>query len=250
MRIRSVPKNLTDFLVWFKEKTETTWQDYKTATFEDFQEAGVGGGDWLKETKWISGFTNEQIDSFEQDWKVKFPPDYRFFLEILGTVDRPMFSVRWAEDGHIMIQGQEPSFYNWQTDKEAIKNALALPLEGILFDVENNAIWLDSWGSRPDSVEERKELLSNIIQQAPPLIPIIGHRYLLGTPLTAGNPVLSIHQSDIIIYGSNLRNFLILELSDLLGINPSYHNRTYQALTKDAYIKGVRSIPFWGELIA
>ncbi len=248
MRIKDIPKTLKEFLIWFKEHTEISWQDYNTVTFEECQQTGIGSCDWIRGTKWISGFTSEQIDSFEQTWNLKFPPDYRIFLELLGTVDKPTFCVHWAEEGNKMEQGQKPSFYNWQTDQGAIKEALELPLEGILFDVENNVTWLDSWGKRPNTAEERKELISNLIKQAPPLIPIIGHRYLLGMPLEAGNPVLSVHQTDFIIYGSTLRNFLILELGDLLGINPS-HQRTYRALTKDAYIKGFSSIPFWGELI-
>jgi hypothetical protein len=43
-------------------------------------------------------------------------------------------------------------------------------------------------------------------QAAPGLIPIHGHRYLPTLPVEPGNPVLSVHQTDIICYGLNLED--------------------------------------------
>ena len=57
----------------------------------------------------------------------------------------------------------------------------------------------------------------------------------------AGNPVLSIVQSDIMVYNHNLRNYFINEFltpKHVKLIQPDSNNdRTY------------RKIPFWGELM-
>jgi len=53
-------------------------------------------------------------------------------------------------------------------------------------------------------------------------------------------------QSDIIIYGSNLKNFLLLEFSQLLGLD-------YQEVSEAANVgitgEIIAAIPFWGELM-
>jgi hypothetical protein len=51
----------------------------------------------------------------------------------------------------------------------------------------------------------------------------------------AGNPVLSIHQSDVIVYGGTLRGFLLADLR-IAGAEPE----------RDA----PADVPFWGALIS
>jgi hypothetical protein len=148
--------------------------------------------------------------------------------------------------GRELVQGESPSFYHWGRDIEAIQGAMSEPLEGLVFDVENNDLWPDSWGERPDNAEGRQQRLSELFQAAPPLIPITGHRYLVGTPVQAGNPVLSVHQSDIIFYGLDFRKFLIAELSDLLGID---HREAYEWAVDGITETSYTSIPFWGEIM-
>lgn len=244
MNSDSLPNELNQFLIWLQRRSEEIWSNYHTASFQDFRRAGVGGKDWKRGTKWLGGFSDSEINSFEQIWNLKFPADYRLFLRLLGAPDRPMFAT-WY-DGSNMVQGERPSFYNWRTDAEAIREAIAWPLEGLLFDVENNVLWLDSWGVRPNDREGREQRLSELVGEAPPLIPIIGHRYLLGTPLQVGNPILSVYQSDIIFYGSDFRKFLIAELSSLLEID---HNEAYEIAVAEITRTVIEEIRFWGEII-
>jgi hypothetical protein len=42
----------------------------------------------------------------------------------------------------------------------------------------------------------------------PPLVPVYGHRYLPGTAGEWGHPVLSVRQTDIIVYGNDLADYL------------------------------------------
>ncbi len=237
-----IPTDLTEFFWWLKRRTEEVWSQYRTKKLEESQQYYSGWDDWQQGTKWLGGFSDDEINSFEQVWQIKFPPDYRQFLRFLGAPDRPMYSVWYATDSHL-APGERPSFYNWRTDGEAIKRAMAWPLEGLLFDVERNDLWLNSWGVRPNDAGDRQQRLSTLVREAPALIPIFAHRYLLGVPVRAGNPILSVHQSDIILYGSNIRNYLIAELSELLGFDQQ------NAWRKAVEGVSIESIPFWGEIM-
>jgi hypothetical protein len=91
-------------------------------------------------------------------------------------------------------------------------------------------------GTRPGDAEARRARLAELVAQAPPLLPVYSHRYVLA----AGPPlVLSVHQSDIVVYGCDLRAYLLHELHRLLGIpeEPTWMQADVQA------------IPFWGELM-
>jgi hypothetical protein len=86
-----------------------------------------------------------------------------------------------------------------------------------------------------------------LVAAAPGLIPVFGHRYLLARPCVVGNPVLSVYQSDIIVYGEDLRGYLLIEFGDLLGLD---RERLAQERTAIERMEGCEAIPFWGELIA
>jgi hypothetical protein len=136
-----------------------------------------------------------------------------------------------------------PSFYNWLTDTDALRDAFAQPLEGLLFDVEHDGFWLKAWGEEPVSPDARAAVVQEQIRAAPRLVPVFGHRYLLAEPCQAGNPVLSIVQTDGIIYGADLRRYLLAELGGLIGIKYA-HSRDEAAGTTVR----LESIPFWGDI--
>lgn len=107
------------------------------------------------------------------------------------------------------------------------------PLEGIIFDIENNDFWLREWGDRPASSNERAEVASAAVSHAPKLIPLISHRYIPTEPSESGNPVFSIYQTDIIYYGANLTHYFENEFGG------------WSALDESAY----RHIRFWSDLV-
>jgi len=78
------------FLRWFRERTEETWRSYPTRTFENFVASHVGGNDWQQGTCWLGGLSEQEIATIEQRYQMPFPPDYRLFLQLLHSVDRPM----------------------------------------------------------------------------------------------------------------------------------------------------------------
>ena len=160
---------------------------------------------------WVDGYTQSELDTAQATYGLVFPPD----LVALLREKRP-------------VRG-----YDWRTDDKEIREMLAWPLEGLLFDVENNRLWWPEWGERPSRQEDRREVLRDVVAQAPKLIPLISHRYLPTDPHEAGNPVFSIYQSDVIYYGADLADYFERELVDRHRPLPGH----------------VKRIRFWSQLV-
>jgi hypothetical protein len=164
-----------------------------------------------------AGLTDEEFLRVERRFGFRFPPDLRSFLAI-GLPD----SGRWVD---------------WRNaDEKAIRERLNWPLEGICFDIEHNQFWLDEWGERPADLQEAFHVARRAVSEAPALIPICSHRYLPADPFEAGNPVFSVHQTDIIYYGADLMDYLQNEFS-------YYFGRAEYAITKIP-----RRVRFWSRL--
>ncbi len=88
-----------------------------------------------------------------------------------------------------------------------LKKWLDLPRQGIVFDVEHNGFWLEEWGERPGRLEDALATATERVDAAPRLIPIYSHRMMPEEPLSPGNPVFSVHQTDIIYYGFDLADY-------------------------------------------
>lgn len=136
-----------------------------------------------------AGLTNEEVANCEKRFKFRFPPDLREFLQT--GIPRG------------------PQFPDWRSGDEAVlRDWLDRPRQGVLFDVEHNGFWLDEWGIRPETPAAAIDTASTQILSAPKLIPVYSHRMLPDEPHLRGNPVLSIHQTDIIYYGFDLADYL------------------------------------------
>jgi len=241
-----------EFLDWFRERTEAAWASYTGGTFEDNVAAGVGGSGWQPGTRWLGGLTEVEIDKIERTWALAFPPDYRLFLRRLHAVDRRMavahytaYDERSGESR--LVPYERPAFYNWLTDTEALRDRFAWLHEGLEFDVEHNVRWPKGWGPKPVTLDAQKELVRELVAAAPQLIPVYAHRYLLASPPKAGNPVLSVYQSDIIVYGYDLRSYLLFEFYDLLGLDRKHLEQICKRLGRQAAPEpasdGVDSLP-------
>jgi hypothetical protein len=164
---------------------------------------------------WAEGYTQEELDDAQEKYDLTFPPDLiALFLE-----RRP-------------VQG-----WDWRSDEPEIREMLERPCEGLIFDVEHDGLWWPEWGDRPDHENERAETLRAIVQQAPKLVPLVSHRYIPCEPNEAGNPVFSIHQSDVIYYGVNLDDYFEREFGHprRLVAKPMRHIRFWSKLVDRAY---------------
>lgn len=102
--------------------------------------------------------------------------------------------------------------------------------DGILFDVEHNSFWPEEWGVRPEAGEDALAVATRLLGAAFPMIPVFAHRRLPAERHRAGNPVLSLHQTDVIYYGCDLEDYLRHEFQ--LGGRREWPDR-------------IPAIPFW-----
>jgi hypothetical protein len=141
---------------------------------------------------WINfdaGLTDAEVALTEARFGFRFPPDLRAFLQTA------------------LPRG--PRFPDWRSgDEAALRDWLDMPRQGVLFDVEHNGFWLEEWGPRPGPVEEALRVAGELVAAAPRLIPVYSHRMMPDDPHLAGNPVFSVHQTDIIHYGFDLADYL------------------------------------------
>lgn len=84
--------------------------------------------------------------------------------------------------------------------------------------------------------------MRTLAAEAPKLILIIDHCYLPSAVQEEGNPVLSVYQSDIVVYAPDLRLFFLEACADLLQITP----RRMPAQHLVAATQKARRVPFWG----
>lgn len=170
-----------------------------------------------------TGLTEKEIARAEKRYKIKFPPDLREYLSYKLPIgdDFPNWRKRWSLN-------------------RSIKQRLNRPIEGILFDVEQDGFWWDKWGERPASVKKALSVAKKELEKAPKLIPICSHRFIPMVPHESGLPVLSVHQTDIIVYYKNF---------DTLVTNYFEHHETlddgYEPIEDPDVL---RRIPFWGAL--
>lgn len=164
------------------------------------------------------GLSDPEVARVEQTFGIRFPPDLKALLQYALPVSQ--------------------NFPNWRepTAEISIRERFAWPLEGIKFDIEYNGFWLEKWGPRPEDLATAFEIAHEEVAKAPKLIPIYSHRYLPDEPCLVGNPVLSIYQTDIIYYGSDLANYFENELG----------RRGHQLHS----FEGIREIRFWSRLVS
>jgi hypothetical protein len=149
------------------------------------------------------GLTDEEFDRIERTYGFEFADDHRAFLAAGLPLNVPFE----PEEG--VSYAWERPWPEWRDgDPGAVRERLEWPVDGVLFDVEHNAVWHDTWGVRPAGREEALETARLMLAQAPRLVPVYGHRFLPAGRGTVGHPVLSMVQTDIIYYGTDLVDYI------------------------------------------
>lgn len=171
-----------------------------------------------KGIKFEEGLKNEELLEIERMYKLIIPEEYKEFLSLALPISA--------------------GFYNWRDMSEEninhIKNAIVEPLEGLVFDVLNNQFWLDKYGERPDDNNLAIQILKENYENAPKLVPIYKHRYIVALE-EKKIQIISVMQSDIIYYGQNINEYFKYEF-ELAGKSEiSYNYNNY--------------IPFWSDII-
>ncbi|WP_060180650.1 hypothetical protein [Streptomyces sp. IMTB 1903] len=141
------------------------------------------------------GLSERELDAVEARFGFTFSADHRVFL----AAGLPHGSRSWPD---------------WRNgDPVDLAGRLSGPVEGVLFDVEHNGFWHPAWPPRPAGTSNALQVARSELATVPQLVPVYSHRYLPGTAGECGHPVLSVHQSDIIIYGNDLGDYVRREFA-------------------------------------
>ncbi|MGW1062088.1 hypothetical protein [Micromonospora rubida] len=157
--------------------------------------------------------TDAEFDRIERTYGFEFADDHRAFLAAGLPVNVPFE----PEEG--VSYAWERPWPDWRDgDPAAVREQLEWPVDGVLFDVEQHAVWPATWGDHPAGRDEALETARLKLAQAPRLMPVYGHRFLPAGHGTLGHPVLSVWQTDIIYYGMDLADYIHQEF-DGAGID-------------------------------
>ncbi|KFF27349.1 hypothetical protein [Chryseobacterium vrystaatense] len=201
-----IPEDLTDFLYWIKDRTETIW----SVEDENYCPKGFYGAKW-------HGLTDDQIDDVEIKYNVKFTSDHRTFLRILHAVDKKEI-VEYEDEGKLVTE-ECTFFYNWLDDEDEILKTMNEPYEGMWQDTDDiNRVWLKSWGVKPKYLEKRKEIFDEWFSKLQKLLPVRGTRFVVDNNGLIWSPVVSVSGSDVVVIGWDFRTYLLYELRNHLDI--------------------------------
>lgn len=202
----TIPEDYTEFLYWLKEKTEAAWSE-KPKEGEAPR--------WISGARWI-GMTDEEIDGVEKTYGIRFMEEHRQFLKILHAIDRK--KVNEYEEKGVVQKIHEPFYFNWLKDDKEIRNMLDWPYREVLKDVLNGSLWLESWGEKAGSEEEKTAIFEDWFRKTPELHPLALNRFLVGDATLEHRPVVSVCGSDIMVYAWSLKHFLLNEFSGELDL--------------------------------
>lgn len=130
--------------------------------------------------------------------------------ELDGIENR--YDMTLADDHRTMLGAGLPLGRGWPDWRDGNPDELAerlrRPIDGVLFDVEEGAFWPDGWGERPAAARAALRVARQELATAARLVPVYGHRYLPGVKGSVGHPVLSVVQTDVIVYARDLAGYL------------------------------------------
>ncbi|MEV6929104.1 hypothetical protein AB0M46_32075 [Dactylosporangium sp. NPDC051485] len=171
-------------------------------------------------TELAPGLNNRELAAVEDAAGTTLPTELRLML----TLALPVGPSAWR---------------NWRTDPAALLDTWReYVTEGLVVDARYSFWDDDQWGPRPATVAEREQLVRHKAAQLPRLFPMFGHRALVIDPLPGldsadGNPVFSVHQTDVICYGNDLADWCHTEFGLTLP---------------DWAARQPRRVPFWSAL--
>ncbi|MFJ5991121.1 hypothetical protein [Lentzea sp. NPDC092896] len=151
------------------------------------------------------GLTDAEFARIEAEHEFEFADDHRAFLAAGLPVNTPFMS----EAG--VFHTWDQAWPEWRGEPDDLHRRLGEPLKGVLWEVESGEHWNPAWGEEPDTTEEAVAVARLLTEDVPRLIPVYRHRFLPAGRGTSGHPVLSVHGTDIICYGSDLIDYVSRE---------------------------------------
>ena len=146
------------------------------------------------------GLTDAEFTRIERDYGFEFADDHRAFL----AAGLPLKTPEPYERRNL--------WPDWRDgDPGDLRKMLDWPVGGVLFDVQYDDLWHPSWGQRPAETSTALDTARRLLAWVPKMIPVYGHHYLPAGRGTYGHPVLSIWQTDILMFGTDLAEYIAIE---------------------------------------
>ena len=175
------PREEGEFYKWLKIKSEEAWEKVEI-------DKGIYGFQIQKNTKWLKGLSDGEIEEYESVLRVKFPRSYKLFLRNMNGTDKLGVNV-YAQDGN--SYSFNPMYYSYPRDLEIVKDCINWVYQSYKITFEF--------------------ILHNSIAN---ILPIVGHRFLVLNDCSF-NPILSIYGNDCVFWDTSLRNFLLNDIFKL-----------------------------------
>jgi hypothetical protein len=180
------------------------------------------------------GLTDTEIARIEREYQVEFAEDHRAFL----AAGLPLNRAAGLSPSDPTAPGRSGAWPDWRDgDPAELRDRLDWPVSGVLFDVAHNSFWPPSWGPRPASADEATQTARAHLGQVATMVPVYSHRYLPSGRGSYGHPVLSMYQTDIIVYGTDLADYIDHEFS-----------RSGWSISADWTPPAM--VPFWSEFLS
>lgn len=178
------------------------------------------------------GLTDAEITSIQSKYSITFSPSHRAFLQAALPLSVPY------NDPPGTIRTHSDPWPDWRDGStEDLRGRLERPVNTVLYDIQDNKFWDESWGMRPIGEEEALILAREHLANVPKLIPLYGHRFL-PEGIGKSEQVLSVWGSDVICYGVDLADYIDREFGKLKGVWDDEIWTTKSRMT----------VEFWGEL--
>jgi hypothetical protein len=104
------------------------------------------------------GLTDAEFVRVEAEFGFEFADDHRAFLAAGLPLSVP------HHDPPGVIRTHRDPWPDWRGgDLDALREGLSRPVEGVLFDVQNNSYWHVSWGERPEDSRQALDVARRTI---------------------------------------------------------------------------------------
>ncbi len=154
------------------------------------------GDDWVCEP----GLDEAELQRAERHFGLAMAPLWRAVLRLVHPVQLP--EPPRDTDG-ILRWTRVP---DWRLrDLDGTAFLVDGPVEGALFDVEYNDMWIPDWGARPVSLDDALHIARRELGRSPLLTPLWNHLYVGPSD---DSPVVSIVQTDILVVADTLTEFI------------------------------------------
>jgi hypothetical protein len=161
--------------------------------FNEAWAASVVGALGKRGAQFADGYTDDDLASISTAFGCPAPPELAEFLRA-GVPVSPKWA-RWIDGPAVVAEDA----------RQWLERAFA-------FDIEHGEYWHPSFGEQPRRVEDAIAQALRVVAEAPPLMPIYAHRFLVTAPADGPRPVLSVWQAfDSIFYGNDLADYFANE---------------------------------------